>query len=56
MSYESYIWDVENPNVPDQKIIPSSPLVCLKYNPKDSHILIGGMYNGLVGTQYRSVQ
>ena len=49
MSIESYIWDVENPNVPDQTIIPSSPLVCLKYNPKDPHILVGGSYNGLLG-------
>jgi dynein intermediate chain 2 len=47
---DSYIWDVENANEPDQKIIPTSPLVCLKYNPKDPHILIGGLYNGLVGT------
>ena len=48
MTNESYIWDVEYPNAPDSKIIPPSPLVCLKYNPKDQHGLIGGMYNGLV--------
>ncbi|KAI9138568.1 WD40-repeat-containing domain protein [Paraphysoderma sedebokerense] len=48
MSVDSYIWDVENPNQPDQVITPSSPLVCLKYNPKDPHILVGGSYNGLV--------
>lgn len=51
-SYESFIWDIENPNAPDFKLISSSPLVCLKYNPKDSHILIGGCYNGLVGKRY----
>jgi dynein intermediate chain 2 len=50
MSFDSYIFDVENPNSPDQTIIPSSPLVCLKYNPKDPHVLVGGSYNGLVGT------
>lgn len=48
MAIDSYIWDVENPNVPDQVITPSSPLVCLKYNPKDPHVLVGGSYNGLV--------
>jgi len=48
MCLDSYIWDIENPNVIDQTITPSSPLVTLKYNPKDPHILIGGSYNGLV--------
>lgn len=28
---------------------PVSPLVCLEYNPKDSHILLGGCYNGQIG-------
>ena len=46
MNLESYIWDVENPNAPDQTLIPSSPLVCLKYNPKDPHVLVGGSYSG----------
>ena len=49
MCIDSYIWDVENPNVPDQTLIPSSPLVCVKYNPKDPHILVGGSYNGVLG-------
>lgn len=49
MNYESYIWDVENPNTPDQALIPSSPLVCLKYNPKDPHVLAGGTYSGNLG-------
>lgn len=48
MSMDSYIWDIENPNTVDQTLIPSSPLVTLKYNPKDPHILIGGSYNGLL--------
>lgn len=29
---------------------PVCPLVCLEYNPKDSHILVGGSYNGQIGT------
>jgi dynein intermediate chain 2 len=48
MSLDSYIWDVENPNAPDQTLSPTSPLVCLKYNPKDPHVLVGGCYNGLL--------
>ena len=48
MSNLSYIWDVNNPNVPEQEIAPSSPLCCLEYNPKDAHILVGGSYNGLI--------
>ncbi|XP_048346503.1 dynein axonemal intermediate chain 2 [Sphaerodactylus townsendi] len=48
MSYDSYIWDLETPNKPEMVIRPSSPLICLEYNPKDSHILIGGCYNGQI--------
>ncbi|XP_039085684.1 dynein intermediate chain 2, axonemal isoform X2 [Hyaena hyaena] len=46
MSHESYIWDLENPNKPETVLKPSSPLVTLEYNPKDSHVLLGGCYNG----------
>lgn len=28
---------------------PASPLVCLEYNPKDCHTLVGGSYNGQIG-------
>ncbi|XP_030631557.1 dynein intermediate chain 3, ciliary, partial [Chanos chanos] len=48
MSYDSYIWDIENPNKPEMTLKPVSPLVCLEYNPKDSHILVGGSYNGQI--------
>jgi len=48
MCLDSYIWDIDNPNIIDQTLTPPSPLVTLKYNPKDPHILIGGSYNGLV--------
>ncbi|XP_069511224.1 dynein axonemal intermediate chain 2 isoform X2 [Ambystoma mexicanum] len=48
MSYDSYIWDLENPNKPELTLKPVSPLVCLEYNPKDSHILAGGCYNGQI--------
>ncbi|XP_069655492.1 dynein axonemal intermediate chain 2 isoform X2 [Haliaeetus albicilla] len=46
MSFDSYIWDLENPNKPELVLRPSSPLVSLEYNPKDSHVLVGGCYNG----------
>lgn len=48
MCIDSYIWDVENPNTPDLTLTPQSPLVCIKYNPKDPHVLVAGSYNGLV--------
>jgi dynein axonemal intermediate chain 2 len=48
MSLKSHIWDIENPNFPEMDIVPTSPLCCLEYNPKDPHLLVGGSYNGLV--------
>ncbi|XP_057572243.1 dynein axonemal intermediate chain 2 isoform X2 [Hippopotamus amphibius kiboko] len=48
MSNESYIWDLENPNRPEIALKPSSPLVTLEYNPKDSHVLLAGCYNGQI--------
>ncbi|OWK14462.1 hypothetical protein Celaphus_00001670, partial [Cervus elaphus hippelaphus] len=48
MSSESYIWDLENPNRPEITLKPSSPLVTLEYNPKDSHVLLAGCYNGQI--------
>uniref|UniRef100_A0A0V0J856 Dynein intermediate chain 3, ciliary n=1 Tax=Schistocephalus solidus TaxID=70667 RepID=A0A0V0J856_SCHSO len=43
---DSYIWDVANTNTPDMVMKPSSPLVSIEFNPKDTHTLIGGCYNG----------
>ncbi|KAF4084935.1 hypothetical protein AMELA_G00111730 [Ameiurus melas] len=48
MCYDSYIWDIENPNKPELTLKSVSPLVSLEYNPKDSHILVGGSYNGQI--------
>ena len=39
----------ENPNKPELTLKPVSPIVCLEYNPKDSHVLVGGCYNGQIG-------
>lgn len=46
--FSSYIWDLNNPNEPDCAIQPHSPLYCLEFNPKDSNLLVGGCYNGVV--------
>lgn len=43
---------LENPNKPEMVLKPVSPLVCLEYNPKDSHILLGGCYNGQIGKSF----
>ncbi|KAM9839088.1 dynein axonemal intermediate chain 2 [Aulostomus maculatus] len=48
MSLDSYIWDIENPNRPEMTLTPTSALVCLDYNPKDPHTLVGGGYNGQI--------
>ncbi|CAF3414406.1 unnamed protein product [Rotaria sp. Silwood1] len=45
---DSYIWDTENPTKPDLSLKPLSPLVCVEFNPKDTHQLVGGCYNGQV--------
>jgi len=45
---KSYIWDITNPNAPERELVPASPLVCLRYNPKFQDILVGGCYNGLI--------
>jgi dynein intermediate chain 2 len=49
MPVTSYIWDVNNPNDPDQELVPYSPLCCLVYNPKSADHLVGGSYNGNIG-------
>jgi len=48
MPLHSYIWDVNAPNQPDSKILPTSPLTALVYNPRSPDHLVGGCYNGLV--------
>lgn len=49
--YQTVCPSSENPNKPETVLKPVSPLVCLEYNPKDSHILLGGCYNGQIGEQ-----
>lgn len=46
----AYIWDVENANTPDRTIMPPCPLLDLQYNPKNIHVMAGGLMNGSVAT------
>ena len=45
----------ENPNKPELTLKPVSPLVCVEYNPKDSHVLLGGCYNGQIGKKIYNI-
>uniref|UniRef100_A0A8C5DDE6 Dynein, axonemal, intermediate chain 2b n=1 Tax=Gouania willdenowi TaxID=441366 RepID=A0A8C5DDE6_GOUWI len=47
-SLDSYIWDMEKPNCPDVTLKPPSPLLCIHYNPKDPHTLLGGTASGQI--------
>jgi dynein intermediate chain 2 len=48
ISFDSYIWEIENPNRPETILKSTSPMLCLEYNPKDPHTLAGGYYNGQI--------
>eukprot|EP01062_Namystynia_karyoxenos_P058322 TRINITY_DN49888_c0_g1_i1.p1 TRINITY_DN49888_c0_g1~~TRINITY_DN49888_c0_g1_i1.p1 ORF type:complete len:608 (+),score=245.84 TRINITY_DN49888_c0_g1_i1:159-1982(+) len=48
MTVKSHVWDVNNPNSPEIDLVPQSPLCCLQYSPKDTNIIAGGSYNGVV--------
>lgn len=47
-SFESYIWDVENPNKPELTLKPPSMAVCIEYNPKDPNQILSGLHSGQV--------
>jgi dynein intermediate chain 2, axonemal len=42
MQYESYIWNLANPNEPDMTLMPQSPLCTIAFNHKNSDIVVGG--------------
>lgn len=46
MPMESYIWNLNNPNYPEQTLNAPSPLCTLVFNHKNSEIMVGGSYNG----------
>ncbi|GLV48672.1 dynein axonemal intermediate chain 2 [Carabus blaptoides fortunei] len=44
----SYIWEIENPNIPYYVMKPKIPLVCTEFSQKDANTLVGGMLSGQV--------
>ena len=44
--YESFIYNLECPSMPEYELHPPSALLCLEYNTKDSNFLVGGMHHG----------
>jgi len=44
--FESFIYNLECPSVPETELHPPSPLKCVEYNSKDSNFLVGGMTHG----------
>ncbi|KAK2575145.1 hypothetical protein KPH14_008862 [Odynerus spinipes] len=44
----TYIWDLENPNVPYMDIEASYPTLVCQFNPRDPFVLAGGLMSGQV--------
>ncbi|GKT15502.1 Dynein axonemal intermediate chain 2 [Aduncisulcus paluster] len=44
----SYIWDITNPNFPEQELSATAPITCLEYHTKDTNLMLGGWYNGML--------
>eukprot|EP00405_Crypthecodinium_cohnii_P007871 CAMPEP_0206422722 /NCGR_PEP_ID=MMETSP0324_2-20121206/2258_1 /ASSEMBLY_ACC=CAM_ASM_000836 /TAXON_ID=2866 /ORGANISM="Crypthecodinium cohnii, Strain Seligo" /LENGTH=569 /DNA_ID=CAMNT_0053887153 /DNA_START=328 /DNA_END=2037 /DNA_ORIENTATION=- len=48
MPMASFVWDINERNVPLTELRTTSPLICCQYNKKNADTLIGGCYNGLL--------
>jgi len=48
MPTTSFIWDINERNVPLLELRTGSPLICCQYNMKNVEVLVGGCYNGLL--------
>mmetsp|Transcript_119494 Transcript_119494/g.343260 ORF Transcript_119494/g.343260 Transcript_119494/m.343260 type:complete len:563 (-) Transcript_119494:118-1806(-) len=48
MPTASFIWDVNERNVPLLELRTTSPLITCQYNLKNCEVLVGGCYNGLL--------
>lgn len=46
MPLSSYVWDVNNPNTPDNELLPTSQICVAKFNLKDPNLVGAGQYNG----------
>lgn len=48
ISSDSCLWDLHNPNEPLQLLTATSAPNCIKFNVKDFHLLVGGLFSGQV--------
>mmetsp|Transcript_45161 Transcript_45161/g.144663 ORF Transcript_45161/g.144663 Transcript_45161/m.144663 type:complete len:571 (-) Transcript_45161:80-1792(-) len=48
MPMASFIWDINERNVPLTELRATSPLICCQYNQKNADVLVGGSYSGLL--------
>jgi len=48
MPMASFVWDINERNVPLTELRTQSPLVCCQYNHKNSDLLVGGCYTGVL--------
>jgi len=48
MPMASYIWDINERNVPLLELRTQSPMVCCQYNSKNPDLLVGGCYTGVL--------
>lgn len=46
MSFNSYVYETENPNQPLYTLSPTSPSICFEYHQKDPNLLVSGQQNG----------
>mmetsp|Transcript_6067 Transcript_6067/g.17314 ORF Transcript_6067/g.17314 Transcript_6067/m.17314 type:complete len:452 (-) Transcript_6067:118-1473(-) len=44
----AFVWDTSNPNLPIAELASPSPVVTLQYNQKNTDVIVGGCYNGLI--------
>lgn len=44
--HSSWAWDLANPNMPTNELKPSSSIMCLNYNLKETNLIGSGLYNG----------
>eukprot|EP00928_Gymnodinium_smaydae_P081400 TRINITY_DN64938_c0_g1_i1.p1 TRINITY_DN64938_c0_g1~~TRINITY_DN64938_c0_g1_i1.p1 ORF type:complete len:619 (+),score=158.15 TRINITY_DN64938_c0_g1_i1:248-1858(+) len=48
MPMASFIWDINERNVPLTELRTPSPLICTQFNPKNPDMLFAGCYNGIL--------
>eukprot|EP00397_Hematodinium_sp_SG-2012_P036277 GEMP01039144.1.p1 GENE.GEMP01039144.1~~GEMP01039144.1.p1 ORF type:complete len:503 (+),score=82.70 GEMP01039144.1:336-1844(+) len=48
MPLSSFVWDINERNLPLQELRAQSPIICCSYNHKNSDLLVAGCYNGIL--------